>query len=125
MASRKRTGEKILVAEDEKDFRLYLYDVLSDVFDVSCVGSGIELYALLSTCHNMYDCVLTDLVMPNWSGEEGIEMAQLFGHKVPVVFMSGLVDGKPESIECDFIAKPFNRDELYKVIRKALAKRKR
>lgn len=109
---------RILVAEDDEFFRKVLFDILEEHYTVTLVASGRELYTLLCGTRDLYDAVVTDIVMPDWDGDEGIRMAEVFGAELPTVFISG--HPKPEDAPTGenrvFLAKPFRPTQILETL---------
>jgi two-component system alkaline phosphatase synthesis response regulator PhoP len=71
------------------------------------------------------DVVVTDLYLPYLSGAELIGALRAAGEQVPVVLMSGSVDGKITAFQCHadaFIEKPFEVREALNIVENLLAK---
>src|SRR5690606_13226563 len=74
---RERTmaGEHILLAEDDRDLRLFLGEVLDGAgYRVRAVASGAE--ALHALRDREIDLVVTDLIMPGASGSDVLQVAR-------------------------------------------------
>ena len=110
--------QHLLLAEDNREMRLFLLEALSQYFEVTAVTNGRELSALLCECRGTYDVVVTDLVMPQWNGDEGLEHARMFGVELPVVFISGMFDelAIEEMPGRAYLKKPFHVDALMDAI---------
>ncbi len=110
--------DKILVVDDEQSARQFLADILSDDgFHVFLADNG-ERALKLATAEN-FMAILLDINMPGMSGIEICRnlKAQDFTRGIPIIFISGTARHK-EKMEAfssggvDFIAKPFQIDEL-------------
>ena len=108
---------RVLVAEDNPDLRLFLYDVLSDEYNVILREDGESAY--LAAVADPPDLIITDLMMPRWDGERFVkalgELAD-FPH-VPVLVLSARADDSLrenllEHLVQDFLTKPFSAQEL-------------
>ncbi len=110
------TGKTVLVVEDEDVVRGLVRQVLEGVgFEVLVARDGEEAFALAAEHH--VDVLLTDLMMPNLSGQEVAEQLRASYPELKVVFMSGyaesgiLTDGVlPPGTA--FLEKPFTFSEL-------------
>ena len=65
------------------------------------------------------DAIVTDLYLPLRTGAELIHLLRTAGSKVPVVMMSGAVEGKVTAFRCHadaFLEKPFDVFEAVRVV---------
>jgi DNA-binding response OmpR family regulator len=116
---------KVLVIDDERSIRLLLENFLSKDYDVVGKGDGIEALEWLEV--NLPDLIICDVQMPNMDGYMFLEKMRQsgFAKRTPVIMLSG-VESSKERVKCyrlgaqDFLAKPFNPDELSELIRKNL-----
>ncbi|MCH2045986.1 MAG: response regulator, partial [Saprospiraceae bacterium] len=92
--------------------------LLSENFDVVCVDNPILALQWMDNNPNPI-LILSDLAMPEMDGFELLSnlKGSAFFREIPIIILSGLSDSK-DRIRClelganDFIAKPFNPDEL-------------
>ena len=123
---------KILVVDDEEIVHIGFETVLGEEgYDVAFAFSGDE--ALVKARGARYDIVFIDYVLPVM---DGVTVCRAIGEVSPAtirIFMTGKVDKNTTAREVDFLAaggkvfflyKPFSRDEILQVVRKALAERK-
>lgn len=112
---------KILVVEDDNEINNLIKDYFElKKFDIQQAFSGTE--ALLWANQEQFDAVILDLMLP---GKNGEEVLQLIKEKqdVPVLIISAK-DRDQSTIETlqlgadDFLAKPFNIEELALRVRK-------
>jgi DNA-binding response OmpR family regulator len=117
--------KKILVIDDEQSICLLLDNFLKKNFDVVIRGDGMEALEWLEG--NLPDLIICDIQMPNLDGYGFIEKVRQRGYTkhTPVIMLSG-VESSKERIKCyrlgaqDFLAKPFNPEELDELIKKNL-----
>ncbi len=109
---------RVLLADDCAEMRSILCDMLAETYEVTAVGTGKELYTLMSERRDLYVAVICDVVMPHWNGDEAVKMAQAFGSSLPVVFISGNTEAEliEKSRKHIFLRKPFRREELLGVL---------
>lgn len=115
---------KILVTEDDRVQREVIADILIRAsYDVLAVGSGEEtLHALQS---DTYLLLLTDMKMPGMDGLELLRRAKGMRPELEVLVMTAhasvetAVTAMKEGA-VDYLAKPFDREELLVVVAKAL-----
>ncbi|UCE25492.1 MAG: response regulator [Candidatus Zixiibacteriota bacterium] len=110
----------ILVVDDELLIRDLLYDFFTDQgWDISIAESGEKALEILRS--KKIDLVLTDLKMPNMDGLMLTSEVRESYPDIPVVIMTGYpsVDSAVSALRqkvSDYIIKPFNINELYKVV---------
>lgn len=121
--------DKILVIDDEPNLRMVLSTMLSRAgFEVFCFESFSAAKETLNT-ENL-DIVLTDLQMPNETGMDVLAYCQHYSPDLPVILITafGTVERAVSALKAgafDFILKPFDQTELFRVIEKAMQSRKR
>ena len=118
-----RSRQYILVIDDEENMRHMLSVMLNrQGYHVDQAENGAEGLARLAI--NVYDFVLCDIRMPEMDGKAFLLGALEQGVSAPIIMMSAY--GSVEAaIECmklggyDFISKPFKKDEIIMVLKKA------
>ena len=117
------TGRKrILIVDDE----LAMGNMLAACCDLwgldpTVVTTGAEALQILE--HTTPDLILTDFMMPGMSGHEFTRRARASGRlrDVPVVLTSSAPDAASRDSPADaFLRKPFDLDEVEKVVRECL-----
>ncbi|WP_022853529.1 response regulator [Thermodesulfatator atlanticus] len=107
---------KILVAEDEKPFRILLFEELQDENRiVKTAADGIEALNLLK--EEEFDLLITDLKMPGMEGIELLKEAKKIRPGILVIVITGYasLDSAIEALKegaYDYIRKPFSLEEL-------------
>lgn len=117
-------GKRVLVIDDEEVVRNYLTYLLEDA-GYSVIQSHGGRDGLNKLSENQIDLVITDISMPDTDGIETIMSIRNKRKQVKIIAMSGVVKKdwylriaafyKADAV----IKKPFLRDELFTVIRKA------
>lgn len=115
---------KILVVDDELLIRDLLYDFFtSQEWQISVAESGQKAVDFLK--NQEYDIVLIDLKMPDMNGMDlTTRIRSLYGD-LPVVIMTGYpsldsaLDALRKKVD-DYIIKPFNINQLFKVVKKVV-----
>ncbi len=80
--------KKILLAEDDRNLSRSLDILLTlDGYEVVSVYNGEE--ALNKLCHQQYDLLITDIVMPQLDGAELISKIKLLNPDIPIMVVSG------------------------------------
>ncbi len=121
------TGKKhcVLVIDDSIMIRKMVVDLLEDRFQVIEARNGREGVRLAK--EHKPDVILLDFVMPELDGYETLQLLQKDAtlQKIPVIMMSGLPDEVANKVPqpfagFDFLEKPFQQEDLYQHINKAL-----
>ena len=118
---------RILYIDDEPSFRALVSIMLDRAeFEVDVAASGEE--GLEMAEETLYDLVLMDLSMAGVDGFEATHRLKATRRydAVPIVAVTGLTN--PEAVKrayasgiCDYIAKPFKRNQLLDVVYKHLS----
>jgi CheY-like chemotaxis protein len=118
------TARRVLVIEDEEDFRETLALVLErEGLDVTAVANGAA--AIQAAGQRRFDLVITDLGMPGLSGADTIAALRVIDAELPVIVSTGYVSDEL-SDECrsrgagNFLRKPFDLDELIGMVQRVL-----
>jgi CheY-like chemotaxis protein len=110
---------KVLVVDDEKDSRLLITHYLEEFGCKVVTAAGGEQGIRLAREH-VPDLMTLDLMMPGMTGWEVLKRlksdAQL--RRIPVVIVSVLANEGKGSVlgAVDFVAKPFEREDLLRVL---------
>jgi DNA-binding NtrC family response regulator len=118
----------VLVVDDEEVIRDVCAQILvGEGYDVTTVCNGRE--ALHEVSEHSYDVVVTDIMMPDMSGLELLEVIKSTSLDVCTVVITGLgtFDMATQSDRLgarEFVVKPFTPDELSRAVGKALSKQK-
>ena len=115
----------LLIVDDEPDMLKLLQRSISRALecDLETVGSGEQ--ALEKVARKSYDLVLLDIRMPGIDGMETLERMTALDPWVTVVMMTafGAIEVAVEAVKkgaYDFITKPFEHDEITRLLKKAL-----
>ena len=113
----------VLIVDDETNIRRVLAAMLKrDGYDVTAAEDGEQALAAMSRAP--VDVVVTDLVMPRMGGLDLLRHVASAHPDVPVIMITahGTVDTAVEAMKAgafDYITKPFDQEDLRKVIAKA------
>jgi len=119
---------KILAIDDEQGMRdLLSFDLGARGYKVFTAAGADEALAIIA--QESIDLVISDLTMPRLSGLEVLAEIKKVSPKTEVILMTGYasVETAVESMKrgaYDYITKPFQTDDLCRVIERALEKRR-
>lgn len=120
-------GERILVVDDEEAIREVVATLLeAQGYHCSAVGNGRAALEHLEK-HSL-DLVLSDMVMPEMDGLKLLEWLRAHEQDIPVIMVTAMHDLSTalEAIRrgaYDYILKPFEKDQLFLSVRRALERR--
>ncbi|MDF1544103.1 MAG: response regulator [bacterium] len=111
--------KSVLVVDDEEVIRDFLTEVLEDDFNITTACDGGE--AIESLKEHKFDLVITDMKMPNVSGEEVVKFVEKSCPGTYVIIISGYsslysVSQSASSGATAFLSKPFSISELMKAV---------
>ena len=121
-------GEKILVVDDEEAIREVVATLLeAKGYQCAVVGNGRA--ALEHLQKNSLDLVLSDMVMPEMDGLKLLEWLRGHDQDIPIIMVTAMHDLSTalEAIRrgaYDYILKPFEKDQLFLSVRRALEHRR-
>jgi DNA-binding NtrC family response regulator len=116
--------ERILVADDDKAFRIATQTLLSDEgYQVTLASNGEEALGKLQG--QEYDLLLSDVVMGKMSGIALLQQVKTTWPDLPVIMVTGFgsIQTAVEAMRhgaVDYLTKPSNNEELLIKIRRAL-----
>lgn len=85
-------GKKILIVDDDSAIRETLIDKL-ELYGAKCEEASDGLIAFDKIKSNFYDCIVSDIRMPNASGIELLKMIKDYDKKAPkFIMMSAFTD---------------------------------
>jgi chemosensory pili system protein ChpA (sensor histidine kinase/response regulator) len=109
----------VLIADDERDVRECMKLRLErEGFRVIAVSSGKE--AIEEITEHLPDLAIIDVTMPGLNGFKVKELLNQNFPKLPVVLMSGSIEGDEERRSKIDLGKPYTKEELRDVINKFL-----
>ncbi len=120
--------QKILVVDDEEDICRSVSKILTRKgFAVDSALTVRDAVKLIS--NNLFDLVITDLMMPNTDGMELLTIVRQKYPELKVVMITGYasIDSAVKAVKlgaAGYLPKPFTPDELMTVTRKALEEKK-
>lgn len=120
-------GQRILVAEDEKNIRSALNRLLEKLgFKARLAANGRDALSLLEQAPNSFDLLITDWSMPAMDGLELVRALRKIRPDLPVVLMTGAPDPEQSALLQELgirhtLLKPFSSTALSGVLRQCLA----
>ncbi|MBI5830827.1 MAG: response regulator transcription factor [Armatimonadetes bacterium] len=120
--------QRILVVDDDFEARLLIARMLEASGYVATAAADAE-EAIAALRGGRFDLVLLDVLLPDFDGFECCRRVRDFSH-VPIIMVTALNDTKSivrglETGADDYIAKPFDREELVSRIRAVLRRANR
>ncbi len=118
--------DRVLVVEDRKNLRDLLVRRLAEAFEVVEAADGGS--ALQHLAEEVFAVVVTDVKLPGASGEEVLRRARERPSPPEVVLMTAYAE-VPAAVAAmragayDYLAKPFEPDDLLRVVRRAAERR--
>ncbi|HBB68042.1 MAG: hypothetical protein A2X28_01370 [Elusimicrobia bacterium GWA2_56_46] len=118
---------KVMVVDDELGFRELVSRVFQDDYDVVTAADGEE--AVRRAGARDIDVVISDMTMPKLSGLEALKAMKEIDPKIEVILVTGYatLETAIESMKLgayDYITKPFDIEELVRLVARALDKRR-
>lgn len=115
--------KNILVVDDEEIIRDFLYEVLSEDYQIATATDGDEAIEHLK--NESFDLVITDLKMERVQGEEVVRYSNETNPSSKVIVMSGYASLYSTSQSVNngayaFLSKPFTIQELISSVESAL-----
>lgn len=118
----------LLVAEDHRDMRLFLEQILSIDYELVLVENGRQAWDELRQEPARYDLLITDLMMPEMDGYTLLEQihAQDWAAQLPIVVLTAKAqfDTRLGNLRIgmdDYLTKPFEVSELLATIQYLLS----
>lgn len=113
----------ILLAEDEVLLRELGETILRQAgYNVVSVAGPEDLNSLLSSPSHEFDLLLTDVLMPNMSGQQVAALVRQRWPHIRVIYMSGYSNEELTGLEANagFLQKPFTPSELMRMVQEKL-----
>jgi two-component system NtrC family response regulator len=113
----------LLIDDDDSLRRVVEYNLREEGYDVVTAAAGAEGLQLFQ--NRPVDLVLTDVRMPEMDGVDVLARLKAVQSDIPVVMLTahGTITSAVEAMKLgafDYLTKPFDRDRLKAVVRKAL-----
>jgi DNA-binding NtrC family response regulator len=116
--------KKLLIVDDEKSVRYAFERTFGTCFDIITAGNGVQ--GLAETAASAPDIVLMDIRMPKMDGLTALKKIHELKPALPVIMMTAYADSATAMAAMqegafDYIVKPFDNDDLRRVLEKAEA----
>ena len=119
---------RVLVVDDEEEIRKILSNILEkEGFEVITASDGEQ--AMQKICFDTHDAVLLDVHMPGLNGMDVLKKIKSIDDNLPVVLVTAYADTH-QAVEAmkegayDYLAKPFDNNEIVWITSRALAEGK-
>jgi two-component system, cell cycle sensor histidine kinase and response regulator CckA len=123
------TGPTVLVVEDNAMVRRSIEVTLRAAgYRVTSVNSGQRCLEAVAAMAEPLDLLITDVIMPELSGEDLLRRVRELHPSLPVLFISGYdrstLARRKQAVQTEhFLQKPFDSEDLFVAVRAALAAR--
>ncbi|HYQ68158.1 response regulator [Actinophytocola sp.] len=117
----------LLIVDDDQELRTIATRFLTTAgFEVLTATCGVDALALLR--NRTFDCLVTDIAMPDMGGIDLAESANALDSEMPVVYVSGFVDmpwgaGGLLPDDAHSLTKPYTAETLTATVRRAVRSR--
>lgn len=114
---------KILICDDDQGIRESLGFILRDNYEIAFANDGLQALEHIKREHT--DLILLDLKMPGLDGFQVLKELEKIKSRVKVIVITGYSSSATanraiKSGACDYIIKPFDKDELLEAVAKVL-----
>jgi CheY-like chemotaxis protein len=122
---------KVLLAEDEENFRVFMDWALRERgYEVISAKDGQEAFERFQEAPESFGLAILDSYMPRMGGLEAYLRMQVLRPDLPVLFASGFTRGTSVDVlvagcpgPASVLLKPFSATDLLEAVQKALAPR--
>jgi CheY-like chemotaxis protein len=121
-------GATVLLVEDDDQVRAFVRTLLKqDGYEVLEASSGAEGLALARSHGAAIHLLISDMLLPELSGYDLAHQVRLEFPNIPVLLMTGYVEGdiverSVDELRAVFLDKPFQPAVLLRKVREALAR---
>ena len=118
--------ETILLVEDADNLRRAVHMMLESLgYTVHAYATPLEALQFAQKNPAAFDCLLTDILMPDLLGTELVQRLLALRPHLPFLYISGyaanqFLGSDPASAQRRFLAKPFSRSQLARKLREIL-----
>jgi DNA-binding NtrC family response regulator len=118
--------ERALIAEDNEDMRDLIQEVLEDAgYETLAAANGRQALAHIEKENEVIDLVITDVRMPEMTGDELLAKARELRAEAPVIVITafGSVEQAVEMVKAgayQYLTKPFDNSEMLRLVEEVL-----
>jgi two-component system, NtrC family, response regulator AtoC len=118
--------ERTLIAEDNEDMRDLIQEVLEDAgYETIAAANGRQALAHMEKENEVIDLVITDVRMPEMTGDKLLAKARELRAEAPVIVITafGSVEQAVEMVKAgayQYLTKPFDNREMLRLVEEAL-----
>jgi signal transduction histidine kinase/ActR/RegA family two-component response regulator len=123
------SSASVLLVEDNEELQLSTKQILESLgYAVTTASDGNQALAIHSDAIDLFDLVITDVIMPGMDGKQLSDQLRKADPNLPVLFVSGYTDDIISARDIDaesmnFLPKPFSATDLRKRVAMALTRR--
>jgi PAS domain S-box-containing protein len=124
------TGSERILLVDDEEAMTYVgkYRLEGLGYHVETTTNPVQALELFHANHDQFDLVITDMTMPQMTGERLVKEILKIRPDMPTILCTGFSENMDEKKAkeigaCQYIEKPFNRSVLASMVRKALDER--
>lgn len=118
---------KLFIIDDDAEILSSMYNYFRKKnYDIVSASNGLDALKILENKREMFDLIITDLVMPNIGGVAVITIVKQKHPDTPIIAMTGWGED-PEILASEaqadiVLGKPFKLAELETIIKKLISK---
>ncbi len=118
--------ERALIAEDNEDMRDLIQEVLEDAgYETIAAANGRQALAHIEKENEVIDLVITDVRMPEMTGDELLAKVRELRAEAPVIVITafGSVEQAVEMVKAgayQYLTKPFDNRDILRLVEEAL-----
>lgn len=122
-------AHKLLIIDDNEEVLISLYNYfIAKNYDVTSASNGLDALKLIESDQEVFDLIITDLVMPTVSGVGIISIVKKKSPDVPIIAITGWGE-HPEALAKEaradvVLEKPVELSDLEETVRELLTKKK-
>ncbi len=120
---------KLLIIDDNEEVLISLYNYfIAKNYDVTSASNGLDALKLIESGQEVFDLIITDLIMPTVSGVGIISIVKKKTPDVPIIAITGWGE-HPEALAKEaradvVLEKPVELSDLEQTVRELLARNK-
>lgn len=122
-------AHRLLIIDDNEEVLVSLYNYfIAKNFDVTSASNGLDALKLIESDQEVFDLIITDLVMPTVSGVGIISIVKKKSPDIPIIAITGWGE-HPEALAKEaradvVLEKPVELSDLEAMVRELLDRKK-